>query len=70
METIFNTLEGSRAVDTGEHGATAPALVRVKLRLLDDVVASFAIDCFCARGFSVQWRATRRWQARTGNHFV
>jgi hypothetical protein len=60
VDTIISILEGSGAVDTGEHGAAASALVCVKLRLLDDVVAGSTIDCFRTRGVSIQLRAIGR----------
>ena len=45
MRAVVGTLEGGRAVDAREDGAVAAALVLVELRLLDHVVAAFAVDC-------------------------
>jgi hypothetical protein len=45
MSAVVGTLEGGGAVDAGEHSAAAPALVLVKLGLLDDVVAGLAVNC-------------------------
>jgi hypothetical protein len=45
MSAVSGTLKGGGAIDTGEDGVAASALVLVELRLLDDVVAGFAVDC-------------------------
>lgn len=50
MRTVISSLESGRAVDAGEDGATAAALVLVELGLLDDVIARFAVDCFIPSG--------------------
>lgn len=44
MGAVISAVESSRAVDAGEDGVAAAALVLVKLRLLDHVVAGFAVD--------------------------
>lgn len=45
VRLVVVTAEGRVAVDTCEVGAPALATVRVKLGLLDYVVANFAGDC-------------------------
>jgi hypothetical protein len=50
---VIGALESGGAVDASEDGAVAPAFVRVELRLLDDVVARFAVNCLFSRLQSV-----------------
>ena len=44
---VGGALESGRAVNAREDGVVATAAVRIKLGLLDHVVAGFAVDCGC-----------------------